>query len=129
MGLRADTVWRYNWLSLPSCIPGEQNTHCASSINSINPKHYYQLNLVFGQDTEALRSTTVHRVVYMHAYNLATTNLTLPDMGVLKTVLAQAIVQKCFLNLLSCGHHEGAILHDFLVERLSRDQNKIGVAL
>jgi hypothetical protein len=39
----------------------------------------------------------------------------------MRSIYMELTVQKCFLNLLPCGHHEGAVLHDFLVERLSRN--------
>ena len=62
-----------------------------------------------------------------------TTNLTLPVMRLLETILAQVIcatdqslesdeimttltVHECFLNILLRGHHEWTVLHDVLVE-------------
>ena len=66
-----------------------------------------------------------------------TTDLTLPVMRLFETVLAQAIcatdqsesdeitttlsVHECLLNLLLRSHHEWTVLHDVLVEWLSRD--------
>jgi len=80
-----------------------------------------------GQPAKGLPWRTKHK--HIQAYGSETTNLTLPVMGLFKTVLGQAIIQECLLNLLLLGHHEWTILHDVLVERLSRDQDEIGATL
>jgi len=80
--------------------------------------------------TSGQESTTAHQtqISYIQSYSSeTTTNLTLPDMGLFEAILAQAIIHNCLLNLVPCGHHEWTVLHDVLVERLSGDQDEIGV--
>ena len=57
------------------------------------------------------------------------TNLALPTMRLLETILGELIVDECLVDLLTGGHHEGSVLDNWLLERLSCGLKKGGQSL
>ena len=88
---------------------------------------------------KSLSQRLKHKYIKAYTYNSETTNLALPDMGLFKAILSQAIcatgqsskratrlsyaltIHERLLNLFPRGHHEWTVLYDLLIERFSRD--------